>query len=652
MPMAIVEMRKVTLLGLIQEKKAILNMLQRMGNVEITEIQDMDSTAPTGLKPASSDGDGPETALSLVAAALAFLKGYDPQKYGLFSERIPVTLEELQSVMENQEDYLKAAQACRSLEEELSSIKARTTRLSSQLAQVLPWENLSVPFSALQGTKNTVLYLGTIPREGQSAFEAALSAQGRELHLHCSGVGKAEAYYLILAHQTLAEAVTQTLKDFGFTPVQLGEGTVTPGEEIERIRKALTELEEEKALIGEQAVSQLPALRELRILYDGLSIEVSRVQNEQKLLESGKAFVLRGWIPAEETEALSAALTKRTEAFHLDFEEPGQREVYPVLLKNPPLVQPFEMVTGLYSTPHHRGLDPNLYMAPFYFAFFGMMVSDAGYGLILALAAAYLTKRLKLRGTGRKLGWLISLGGVSTFFWGVLFGGWFGDAGTAVARAMGFSRSALWFDPMDQPLLMLGLCFGLGLVQVFVGMGLQAYMSIKRGKLLDAVYDQGLWVVLIIGLLLLATNAADIGRALAILGAAGLVLTQGRSQEGVLRKFLSGMLSLYNITGFLSDILSYSRLFALGLATGVIAMVINQLGTMLATSPLMWIVAAVILAVGHIFNILINVLGAFVHASRLQYIEFFGKFFEGGGHAFQPLRIQTKYIELNLKEAV
>lgn len=649
--MAIVEMRKVTLLGLIQEKKAILSLLQRMGTVEINEIAEADSAAD-GLKPASSAGEGSEDALSLVTAALAFLKGYDPQKYGLFSERILVTPEELQSVMDNKAVYLKAAQVCSSLEEALGSIKARTTRLSSQLTQLLPWEGLSVPFSALQGTKNTVLCLGTVPREAQSAFEAAVSAQGPELHLHCAGVGKTEAYYLILAHQTLSEAVSQTLKDFSFTPAQLGVGMVTPAEEIEKIRRALSEAEAEKAGIHEQAMAQLSALRELRILYDGLSIEVARGQNEQKLMESGKAFVLQGWVPAEETDALRSELMQRTAAVHLDFEEPGPREVYPVLLKNPPLVRPFEMVTGLYSTPHHRGLDPNLYMAPFYFAFFGMMVSDAGYGLILALAAAYLTKKLKLRGTGRKLGWLISLGGISTFFWGVLFGGWFGDAGAAAARAMGFSRSALWFDPMDQPLLMLGLCFGLGLVQVFVGMGLQAYMNIKRGKVMDAVFDQGLWYMLIIGLLLLATNAAAAGRALAILGAAGLVLTQGRSQEGVLRKFLSGVLSLYNITGFLSDILSYSRLFALGLATGVIAMVINQLGAMLATHPLMWIFAAVILACGHLFNILINVLGAFVHASRLQYIEFFGKFFEGGGHAFQPLRIQTKYIELNLKEAV
>jgi len=310
--------------------------------------------------------------------------------------------------------------------------------------------------------------------------------------------------------------------------------------------------------------------------------------------------------------------------------------VFPTALRNPPLVEPFEMITDMYSIPSSRGMDPNLFMAPFYVAFFGMMVSDAGYGIALAIVATLFLVKLKPQGMAKKLAGVLAMGGVSTFVWGALFGGW-----------LGLSLPPLWFNPMEEPITMLALCFGLGALQLFVGMGLQAYLNIKRGKILEALFDQGLWFVFLIGLPLLAVPAlSQVGKVLSIVGAVGLILTQGRHKEGIFSKFFSGLLSLYNVTGFLSDVLSYSRLFALGLATGVIAMLINTIAAMLGSNIIGMIFMVAILIGGHAFNLLINVLGAYVHASRLQYIEFFGKFFEGGGKAFSPFRIKTKYIEV------
>ena len=275
---------------------------------------------------------------------------------------------------------------------------------------------------------------------------------------------------------------------------------------------------------------------------------------------------------------------------------------------------------------------------------FGIMMGDAGYGLIIAALSYFALRKFKLRGTGKKLVSLILLGGVSCILWGSIFGGWFGNAGALVGLP------PLWFDPINEPLTMLIFCFALGLIQIFAGMGLKAYMNIRQGKIWDAVFDQGLWYVTIIGLIIMVTLSKAVGQYMALLGAAGLVLTQGRHQKNIVKRIFSGLLSLYDITGYFSDMLSYSRLFALALSGSVIATVINQLGLMAANSWIGWIIAAVVLAAGHGFNILISILGAYVHTSRLQYIEFFGRLFETGGHAFRPLRIKTKFIDVYQEE--
>ena len=228
-------------------------------------------------------------------------------------------------------------------------------------------------------------------------------------------------------------------------------------------------------------------------------------------------------------------------------------------------------------------------------------------------------------------------GGIGAGLAGALAGGWFGDL---------FGLPPLWFNPMEEPLKMMVVSFALGLVHIFVGMGLEFYDNVRQGDVWSAIFDQGFWFALILGLLFLfLPPLASIGGWLAKIGAVGLVLTQGRHQKNILMKLGSGLASLYNLSGILGDVLSYSRLLALGLATGVIANVINMLAKMALDFPygLGYIVMVVILVGGHLFNLFIGAMGSYVHTSRLQYIEFFGKFFEGGGKLFSPFKIQQKY---------
>jgi V/A-type H+-transporting ATPase subunit I len=323
---------------------------------------------------------------------------------------------------------------------------------------------------------------------------------------------------------------------------------------------------------------------------------------------------------------------------HLDFEDPAEDDDIPVALSNPRLVQPFEIVTELYSLPDPREIDPNVYMAPFYFVFFGMMVSDAAYGLVLSLLSALALWKLKLAGMGKKLVELLFLCGISTFIWGIIFGSWFGDL---------IKVKPLWLNPLDNPMAVLYLSFAMGLVQIYTGIVLSAYKNIRKGKVADALMDQGLWLVFLTGLIMLAfPGTVGVAKYVALVGAMGLVLTQGRTQRSIIKKFTSGLLSLYNVTSYLSDVLSYSRLLALGLATGVIATVINTMAKMLGVNIIGYIAMVIIMAGGHLFNIAVNALGAYVHSSRLQYIEFFGKFYEGGGRAFDPLRMKTEYLDI------
>ena len=353
-------------------------------------------------------------------------------------------------------------------------------------------------------------------------------------------------------------------------------------------------------------------------------------------------------MPAEQSDEFVTTLGKEFKDIYIKLQDPDPDEDFPVALDNPPLVSPFEMVTNLYSTPNPRELDPNAAMAPFFAVFFGIMMGDAGYGLIMALGTYWFLRKMKPKDNTKKLVSVIFIGSIFTFIWGAIFGGWFGNAGELLGIP------PLWFNPSAEPIKMLVFCFAMGVLHIFAGIGVNAYVNIRKGRILDAIFDQGLWYVFYIGLILwlaggmagLDPTFSQVGKIMTIVGAVGLVLTQGRDKDHIFAKFFSGLLSLYDVTGFLSDVLSYSRLFALALTTGVIGTVINQLGIMAGKTWYGWIIAAAVLIGGHVFNIAINVLGAFVHTSRLQYIEFYGKFRVVAGCL--NLGMRTKYRDIKI----
>jgi len=283
--------------------------------------------------------------------------------------------------------------------------------------------------------------------------------------------------------------------------------------------------------------------------------------------------------------------------------------------------------------------------------FFGMMLSDAAYGLILFLGGLLVLKKLDISRNMAGVVRTLMFGGLSAVFWGILYGSWFGDAATIIARTffnVEFIMPAV-LNPLDDPVTVLIVSLSFGFLHLIVGMGVKAYLLIIRGRIWSAVFDVGLWYVVMlgIGLIVLGGNVSTVGTYVVISGVAGLILTQGRSKKGIISKLISGVASLYNVVGYFSDILSYSRILALGLSTAVIASVFNTMGSMAGNSVLGALLLLVVFLIGHIFNIMISSFGSYVHTARLHYVEFFGEFYESGGRPFQPYGVVPKYCHVD-----
>lgn len=648
--MAIVKMNKITLIGLEKHKEQIVEALMKLGVVEISAIK---PKAPDEEWSRMVVHDGNEAAVSEVETGLVKVKSavdyiakYEGRKKGLFEPKRPVERKRYYEVVQNRQAVWNVVERIGKLDELLAALRAEENRLGSLIASLEPWKQLDIPVETAS-TKNAAIIMGTIPaavdveKLGQELGETV-----PESYLELVNSDRDQSYLFVAYYSRREEEVMGILKRSGFSRAAFKELTGTVGENLEKANRRIQSIEAERAEI-EKDISAFSGEKEnLEILHDHFVMKRDRKKVLNKLVKTDKTFMLEGWLPGEDSERVERELSGHHDCI-LDIRGPEKDEEHPILLKNHSLVQPFEIITELYSLPSSKGIDPNLFMAPFYFLFFGLMVSDAGYGLLMALATGFILKKYKPQGMAHKLIKLIFLGGISTFLWGVLFGGWFGDIVSAVTNRA-YTIPPLWFNPLDDPMRLLVWSFIFGAIHIFVGMGLKAHLLIKDGKPLDALFDIGSWYILLPGLVMIAAGGlvGTIGKYMALVGAATLVLTQGRSHKNILKRIMTGILSLYTITGFLSDILSYSRLLALGLATGVIASVINTMGTLFGLNIGGIIILAIVLVVGTVFNVLINSLGAYVHASRLQYVEFFGKFYEGGGKGFEPFKMNTKFINL------
>ncbi|MDF2591076.1 MAG: V-type ATPase kDa subunit [Clostridia bacterium] len=638
--MAIVKMKKAHIIALQSEKQNLIKMLQKFGGLHVINIEEQITEEKYLELTADSDNANVsqlEARLSQVKYSLDFINKYDKAKKSSQKARLHVSDSEYMEYINSNEELDAIFNQCKEIDLKNTELKNRETKLTNLIQLLQPWNSLESNFQDIKTSRNTVAVIGYVSSVYAEDFKRDFLITGELAYYEEVSNDKENTYILLVFHRDLEEQITQIQKQFGWSKSGFTDLIGSARENIVKLDAEAKELQHDKEVLATKAEQLVKHKSQLGIMQDIFTIERDKASIVSNFGKTEKTFVLSGWIPVKYAEKLEEVIKSVTQSYVLDLEDPADGEEPPVMLQNAAIVKPAEFVTEQYSLPHPYGIDPNAIMLPFYVIFFGMMVSDAVYGIVLAVATAIALIVMKPEGGLKKILGLIFMGGLSTLFWGALFGGWAGDL---------IKIRPLMFNPLDDPMKMLGLCLAMGVVHLFVGIGLQAYKNIRNGNVMDAIYDQGFWFTLIIGIMLLfLPSTAVVGKYMAIIGAAGMVLFAGRSKKNIVMRLLSGVLSLYGLTGFLGDVLSYLRLFALGLATGVIATVVNSMALMLKGSVVGYIFMVIFLIFGHVFNIAINTLGAYVHSSRLQYVEFFGKFYEGEGKAFKPFTVKTKYIK-------
>lgn len=644
----IVKMSKIALLGMDDQRKQVLDSLMDIGAVEISVIDAVEYEDLAEHPSVQSDISGIDIKIADTRTALASLDKYCPQKKGLFQSRKEVSKSELDSVLKGNGDIRDSVSEIREQEDHLIQLKNEENRINNLYSSLLPW--IGYPLSLeITGTNKTHFLPGTIPSSVQlTQVVDELNNKAPYSEMEVVQSDKEQHYIFVVYHNETEQDCLSCLKAFGFNKVTFPGLNGTISENIENLKTRLKDIyvEREKAI---EVINGRSKDREsLEAFYDSLAIEHARTVAAGNVMETKKTFLIKGWIP-EKIALKSKEWLESKYTVSIDITEPDKDEEFPVFLENEGIAEAGEPVSNMYSLPNSREIDPNSVMTPFFVLFFGLMLSDGGYGIILALAAGLALWKFKLEGNTRKFLKLIFYCGISTIFWGLMFGGWFGIEALA--------KYGVWLNPIEEPELLLSWSLLFGVIHMYAGLALKAANLIREKKYLDALLDVGFTYVFYTGFILVllpyvpkidavaAAPLVNVGIYLFIIGAALMLLTQGRSRKNIFGKITGGLSSLYGVVGFMSDILSYSRLLALGLATGIIASIVNQM-SMMFDFPLIIkiLLAVVILLIGHTINLAINALGAYVHSCRLQYLEFFGKFFTGGGKSFRPLKANTKYF--------
>lgn len=629
--MALLQMKKVALIAHASSRAAVMKTLQEIGAVEIISAQQEElraADAPAAL-PAL------EGKLSDARESLSLIRKYDETKTGFLTPKPAISRGELKNVSERFAEADKAIARMKQFSDEMNALKSRKQRLMSRIAQLEPFESFDAPLESVGTGRYTTSLLGTIPNTATEKYEQILADYADQAYFEM--VDKSRLSIYVVMPLEIAEKLTVELKYIGFSEAYTKDLYGTPKDIMFDYRSECEAIESEAAEHEEKAKKFVEDKLTLQAIEDYLINEIDRERSIEKLGETGEAFVLEGWIIAEQQERVEKALTEAAPEAYITFSEPAEDELPPTAMENKKLVRPFEAVTDMYSVTSSKGLDPNFMMSIFYFFIFGMMIGDAAYGVILTIGAYIVLRLKKPTGMFRKVTTIIMICGISTLFWGIMFGAVFSIEGIQSV-----------FSPLKDPMPLLILCLGVGVLHLLTGLGVGAYMNIKRGKVWDALFDNVSWMMVLIGggMLALGGMAGKVGMYVALAGLLILLFTQGRAKKGFVGKAVGGLASIYGITSYLSDILSYCRIFGMGLATTVIGMVFNTIAGLFFGQWWGYIVGSIVLIIGHVFNIAINTLGAFVHTARLQYIEFFSKFFESGGHNFSPLGLRTKHYRL------
>ncbi|WP_242856889.1 V-type ATP synthase subunit I [Clostridium sp. FS41] len=662
-------MKKVLICGLKKDRKGTLELLQRQGVLEISNVlqeddmfQKMDVTSSKTVF---------ERNAAIAEQAIMVLSKYAPEDKGMlssFAGRELLSVEEYEANAVNHDETMKKAYRLQDLAKQIGEHSAMIPKLEQQMEALAPWKSFDLPLD-FKGTKKSVAFIGSIQEEISleqiTERLGELVPQADTIDVNIVSASKEQTCLFIVCAKKDAEAVEDGLKKLNFVKPPLS--SQVPAKRQQQLEEELSKVRAEIAGAEKAIADMAPDREALKFVMDYYTMRAEKYGVLNGLVQSKRVFLITGYVSVETAPRLEKLLQEKYEVV-VEFSEPEEKDDVPVILHNNKFAEPVEGVIESYSLPGKGEIDPSMVVATFYYVLFGLMLSDAAYGLIMVAGTAYcLTKFKNMEDGMKKFMKMFMYCGISTAFWGFMFGSFFGDAVNVIATTF-FNRpdirlAPIWFEPVSLPMKMLVFAFVLGIIHLFTGLGIKFYSCVRSGNLADGIYDAIFWYMLVGGGIVylltmsmftdmlgltftLPPIAGTVAAVLAVIGLIGIVLTSGRESKSWFKRILKGLYGAYGITSYLSDILSYSRLLALGLATSVISTVFNKMGSMVGGNIAGAIVFILVFLIGHSLNLAINALGAYVHTNRLHYVEFFGKFYEGGGRKFEPFAIHTKYYKV------
>ena len=647
--MAIAKMKRLSLIALQKDRSALLQKLVHLGCVHLDEPPSVPEESP--LRPDESRLADRQAALRSLDTAMAVLTPLVKTKGGMLTPRPQVQERAFldDAALDRQ---LETARSVNDHAGEMDRLKARLARLQTDRLALLPWQELDLPLE-YQGSRTVRVLTGTLPAAADwQAVRGELADQVPESELYLLGEGREQKCVLLLCHRSVEGQALEVLRSRGFAASQLTGLQGTVAENLQRLDSELEntrqELAQEEKSLAERA-GELPQLRQCA---DRMALEIRREESRQRLLTDGCIFCLNGWVPEAQSQKLERVLEGFDCAWAMDDPTPEEYPEVPVKLTNNRFTRSLNGITEMYDLPAYNGLDPNPLMAPFFIFFFGMMMADMAYGILMIVGALVVLKKARPAEGMRNFMELILWCGIATFIVGALTGGFFGDFIPQLVKLINpestFQLPYL-FTPLNDTVSILVGSLVLGAIQVFTGMAISVVKKVKDGQVADAIWNEVTWWVILAGLALMILGVGSVAGVPVVLCVGGLMLLYGSTYQakgfGKVGAFVA---ALYNgVTGFFSDILSYVRLMALMLAGSVLAQVFNTLGSVFNNIFAFLIIALL----GNALNLALNLLGCYVHDMRLQFLEFFGRFYQEGGRAFRPLSLNdTKYVEIIKEE--
>lgn len=648
--MAIVKMDKFNLYTFDSDRTHLLNALQNFKQVHFNDLKSSEEEYPKELE-VPEEVEILDKEIADANWIIELISKYEPKAgtiQGLVEGNKNLSLKDLE-IRAKSFDFKSKHLKLSNLVKEQTKLIQDNLSLEQKIEELNPWKKLSISNSEVDSFKNVIVQTATVSTKYYLDFKKYINTL-EFTDIDVLYQDKNFVYLVIFSDKDEFKKIEEDLKSYTFTEARIKTDKVV-AEEINGLKESIKGNKDRIKVLQKEIESYVEYLEDFEVYYEYLRNRRLKLQSSKNFLRTQSINIIEGYLPSSLKESFLSMLDKEfSNNYYIEIDKADKEDVnVPIILDNNSFVSPFESLTEMYSMPKYNEIDPTPLFAPFYFIFAGIMVGDVGYGLIILLGCLFALKAFHLSNSKKRFVKFIMYLGISAIMWGFVFGSFLGDFGSAVGLKT-------YLDPAKDYMEMIAMSILLGMIHIFFALAIKAYMNFRDHKPLDALFDVGFWYMALIGLIVFGISKyvlhldsiiPSVAIKVAIVGMVGIVLTGGRDQSSIGGKIGWGVYSLYGITSYLGDFVSYLRLMALVLSGSFIAVAVNTIVRMLFDAGIVGMVAgAIIFLVFQLFNVFLSYLSAYVHTARLTYVEMFNKFYEGGGIPFKRMVEDSKYFNI------